>query len=110
MMVSSLIPVRAARLPWRVIDGRAVIVQPGAGKVHELNPVATFLWELADGGLQLGEIARKILDRFEIHGDSASQQAERIAEMMKEVQEDAIEFYLGLEDLGLLEWKDPCPY
>ena len=40
---------RAPNVAWRVLDGKAVLVAPTSPLVHTLNPVGTFVWELADG-------------------------------------------------------------
>jgi hypothetical protein len=81
-------PTRKERLPWREVDGRAVIVQPAQGEVHELNPVGTFLWKSADGTIGVNEIAARLAERFEVAPEQAAA--------------DAREFYAGLEARGLI--------
>ncbi|MCM2279394.1 MAG: PqqD family protein [Oligoflexia bacterium] len=85
------VPNRSSHTPWRRIDGRAVIVQPIAGRVHELNPVGTRLWENADGKRTLAEIAAEISGEF--------------ATPAEEAFGDAAEFYSELEKLGLIEFR-----
>ncbi len=75
-------------MPWREIDGRAVIVQPRTGAVHELNAVGTFLWKQADGRRSLDELALAVSDTFEVEPASA--------------RADAAEFFRSLADQGLL--------
>jgi hypothetical protein len=60
------VPARAEPLPWRSLDGRAVIVQPQAGEVHELNPVGAFLWGEADGRRTVAELAQAVAGEFEV--------------------------------------------
>jgi hypothetical protein len=88
-------PTRAERLPWREIDGRAVIVQPRAGKVHELNPVATQLWRGADGRRSVEELAREVATRFDVEPPRALA--------------DATEFFRSLQELGLVTWPESSP-
>lgn len=84
-------PIRTQNLPWRQIDGRAVIVQPARGRVHDLNPTATLLWERADGKASLDEIARAMSENFEVE--------------FAEARADAREFYSALEGHGLIRWS-----
>ncbi len=59
-------PTRLPRLPWREIDGRAVVLNPRRGEVHELDPVATFLWARADGTRTTEELAALVTESFEV--------------------------------------------
>ena len=58
-------PQREPSAAWRVIDGEAVMVLPGTGKVHTLNEVGTRFWELVDGQRTLEEIAAALADEFD---------------------------------------------
>lgn len=86
-------PSRKQRLPWREIDGRAVVVQPIVGQVHELNGVGTFLWKQADGSRSLTEIIHALTEAFEIDA--------------REAESDVQEFYQTLEKNGLIQWTSP---
>jgi len=44
-------------LASRPVGGEEVVVSPRAGKVWALNAAGAFLWELADGSLELDELA-----------------------------------------------------
>jgi hypothetical protein len=59
-------PKRTDSLPWREIDGHAVVVQPRRSEVHELNPVASLLWRLADGTRTLPELADAVAAEFDV--------------------------------------------
>lgn len=86
---SLMYPKRTEKLPWREIDGRAVVIQPGAGKVHDLNEVGALLWTLADGSRTFDQIIDTVVERFDIQPAQARM--------------DAREFYEGLEELGLVK-------
>jgi hypothetical protein len=84
-------PQRADRVPWRQIDGRAVIVQPRLGQVHELSEVATLLWSKADGQRSLDDLAALVAEEFEVTADEAAG--------------DAREFFDHLAGIGLIRWN-----
>jgi hypothetical protein len=64
-------PVRKDKLPWRVVEGRAIIIHPQGGTVHELNPVGTLIWKNADGNTSQEEIASVIETQFEVETGEA---------------------------------------
>ena len=88
--MSALHPVRVGRLPWREVDGSAVIIHPRMGEVHGLSSVATAIWRLSDGSRDVSAIAAAISAEYDVETDVVSQ--------------DVTEFLNQLEDLGLLEW------
>jgi len=91
--MSQKFPLKTSSIPWRVVDGRAVIVQPRAGSVHELNEVGTWLWSAADGRRSFVEIADDLCEEFEL--DSAS-----------DATRDLEDFYSRLSELGLMTIQD----
>ncbi len=60
------IPVQNPDVAFRVIDGAAVLVGSGEPLLYWLNPVATRIWELADGQRDLSAIARTLCEEFEV--------------------------------------------
>lgn len=85
-----MIPIRVSRLPWRIVDKRAIVIQPKKGQVHELNETATFLWQLSDGSKDRDQIVYALCENFDI--DTLQAQA------------DYQEFFLQLEEKKLIEW------
>jgi len=73
---------------YRVIDGEAVVVNLKDSTFHTLNPVATFIWEQADGRIKAGQMIEKICDEFEVDWDTA--------------EEDCLEFLGALISKGLV--------
>jgi hypothetical protein len=65
---------QAERTASRVIDGKAVVVVIDHQRLHTLNPVATRIWELADGRT-LGEIVDRIVQEFEVTREDAERDA-----------------------------------
>lgn len=78
------------QIPWREVGGRAVVLQPLRGEVHEFNETACLLWTLIDGTLTIAEIARILAQDFEIDESSA--------------QKDALTFYTELAEKNLIQF------
>ncbi len=56
---------------YRVIDGEAVVVNLKESTFHTFNPVATFIWEQADGQTKTEQMIKKICQEFEVDWDTA---------------------------------------
>jgi hypothetical protein len=52
-------------------DGELIILDKTAGKVHQLNLTASFVWNCMSEGLAIDEIARKLAEAFDIEQESA---------------------------------------
>lgn len=48
------------------IDGELVVLDRGAGQVHQLNETASFVWEHLDGHTPVEVIAARLCERFEV--------------------------------------------
>ena len=87
------------RLPVRrtdvVLDGddtRSVLIDPGRGDGHVLNPTARAIWELCDGTTTLDELVDAICQVFSVpHGVALRDVAAVLAE---------------LEAAGLVSWSN----
>jgi hypothetical protein len=55
----------------RIINGEAVVVNLKESTFHSFNPVATFIWEQADGRIKAGQMIEKICQEFEVDWDTA---------------------------------------
>jgi hypothetical protein len=73
----------------RVIRGEAVIVEPAEGRWSLLSEVGTRIWELSDGRHSLADIARAIVQEFEVEEEQA--------------RADLVEFVDDLAGRGLLQ-------
>lgn len=65
-------PRQRAELAARVIGGEAVVVDAGSSRVHELNPVATFVWERCDGTRSGWAIVDAVVEAFEVEREVAA--------------------------------------
>lgn len=62
------------RTASRIIDGKAVVVVIDQQQLHTLNPVATRIWELADGRT-LDQIVDVIVTEYEVEREEAMKDA-----------------------------------
>jgi hypothetical protein len=81
---------KAAKIVSRRIAGELLLV-PISGdlanmqRIFTLTPVAEFIWEKLDGRMNLNEILRDVLDRFEVSEEQAEADIkEFVAELLKE--------------------------
>ncbi len=56
---------------YRIINGEAVVVNLKDSTFHTLNPVATFIWEQADGRVKTEQIIERICEDFEVDWETA---------------------------------------
>lgn len=87
MMLDS-VPRQEPAVVSRLIDGEAVLVHPGQGKVRVLNTVGARLWELANGERTAGDIAQIIAGEYEVN--------------LARAETDVLAFYGDLVDRGVL--------
>ena len=73
---------------YRTINGEAVVVNLKDSTFHTLNPVATFIWEQADGQTKTEQMIEKICQEFEVDRDTA--------------EKDCLEFLGELVSKGLV--------
>lgn len=85
------IPVKTDRSVARIVDGEAVVVEPGNGLLNVINKVGTRIWELTDGKRTVREIAEQVAGDFDVARDRALA--------------DTIEFLQDLNAKGLVILK-----
>ena len=72
---SDWIPVPGRRAAARVIDGRAVLMDPDEDRLHHINEVGTFIWTLiVERQLTTSEIATRVAEAFDV--DEATARAD----------------------------------
>lgn len=67
-------------LAYRVIEDEAVILTPEDGMLHNLNPVATRIFELANGKRKVKDIVSHILDEFKVDEHTVKKDATNFIE------------------------------
>jgi hypothetical protein len=54
-----------------IADGELIILDKAAGKVHQLNSSASFVWQCISDGLGAEEIALQLSETFDIERENA---------------------------------------
>lgn len=62
---------QSRRTASRVVDGRAVVVVIDEQRLHTLNPVGTYVWNLADGR-SIGAIVEEVVREFDVEPEKAA--------------------------------------
>ena len=88
---------RAGKLAARKVAGEVVILRADDSSLYVLNPVATAVWEAADGRTSLDAVVRDVICReFDVDSETAHR--------------DASELIAALTEQGLLRTSDqPLP-
>jgi len=84
---------RAGRLAARKVAGEVVILRPHDSSLYVLNPVASAVWEAADGQTSLDSVIREVICHdFDVDPETA--------------RRDASELLVALAAEGLLRTSD----
>lgn len=62
----------------RIIDDEVVIADIESGDVHQLNPTASFIWQLCDGETTVEQVVSSVVERYEISQAQARQDVEAV--------------------------------
>ena len=76
------------RLPWQTVENHTVIVEPDKNFTHELDEVASFVWERINGQRTIAEISQEVCGEFTVDETTAIN--------------DVANFAVELESKGLL--------
>ena len=80
---------RAKDIPWRIIEGEAIVVEVDKGEIIHLNETAAEIWNVLDGKKTVSDIIKHICRAFEV-GEA-------------EAERDSLEFLGQLIDMGIVE-------
>ncbi len=84
MALRAMYPVHSTKTASRIYDGEAVVVQPLENSIAFLSPVASRIWELADGSRSVGDIVDALCTEYEVERATAEADvAEFLAELGK---------------------------
>ncbi|MGD8535051.1 MAG: PqqD family protein [Candidatus Aminicenantes bacterium] len=76
------------RVPWRIIEGEAILVKVDSGEVIHLNEVAAEIWRIIDGKRKISEIIDHIQKDFDVEREQS--------------EKDTLEFIKSLSDINLV--------
>jgi Coenzyme PQQ synthesis protein D (PqqD) len=71
-------PKRRADLNYRTIEGETVILDRKEGHLHQLNPTASFIWDICDGNSSVAEIIDRIVGTYEVDSGTARRDVEEV--------------------------------
>jgi len=66
----------------RTLEGETLILDRTNGQIHHLNSTATYVWRYCEG-LSTSEIAKRLVETFQIDPASAERDARALLEEMK---------------------------
>jgi hypothetical protein len=76
--LGDLYPKRRSNLNWRTIDGETLILNRAEGRLHQLNPTASFIWDCCDGYLNISEIVDRLAGVYEVDARTACKDVEKV--------------------------------
>ena len=62
---------RVPGIAWRVVEEEAILVNVRRDEVIHLDPVGSFIWSRMDGRAPLEEIAKALVEEFEVDLETA---------------------------------------
>lgn len=65
-------PKRRSDVKIRGVEGEAVVLDRQGGQIHQLNPTASFIWNLCDGRSTLAEIENQMAEAFDVDRKTAA--------------------------------------
>jgi hypothetical protein len=80
---------RKKDIPWRIIEGEAIVVEVDRDEIIHLNETGAEIWNVVDGKTTVSEIIEHICGVFEV--------SEEVAER------DTLQFLGQLIDMGIVE-------
>ena len=75
-----------ANLSTQEIDGELVILDKDKGQIHQLNQVASIIWQQIEKGLNKAEIQQHLIKTFEIDTETANKDLEKTVQQFKDLQ------------------------
>ncbi|MBU1863228.1 MAG: PqqD family protein [Candidatus Omnitrophica bacterium] len=65
--------VKNEKVPWRVIEGDAILVDVGKGEVVHLNEVGAQIWDFLDSTKKVSTIIQHVCKVFEVDQKTAEE-------------------------------------
>ncbi|MFH1679442.1 MAG: PqqD family protein [Candidatus Eisenbacteria bacterium] len=62
---------RSPSVPWRTIDRKGILVDLESGYYFSLNSTGQYIWGQLDGARSIREIARRVVEQFEVDEETA---------------------------------------
>jgi hypothetical protein len=78
-----LFPKRRSDLNCRTIQGETVILNRKDGRLHQLNPTASFIWGCCDGNSNIAEIMDRLVSAYEVDSSTARKDVEEVVSKLQ---------------------------
>lgn len=75
--------IKRPELNVRTVDQEIVIVDKDSGEVHQLNPTASYIWDLFDGNTSIDQVKELVASDFKIDLDQASADVASVVDQLK---------------------------
>jgi Coenzyme PQQ synthesis protein D (PqqD) len=76
-------PKRRSDLNCRTIQGETVILNRKDGRLHQLNPTASFIWGCCDGNSNIAEIMDRLVSAYEVDSSTARKDVEEVVSKLQ---------------------------
>ena len=102
--MSDIFFAKAGKLAFRKVAGEVVIMRADDSSLYVLNPVASAVWEAADGRTSLDTVVREVICRdFEVDAETARRDAAELVAAL------AAEGVLRTSDQPIANGDAPSP-
>jgi hypothetical protein len=71
-------------IKYKELDSKSVLLNLETGRYYTLNRVGTFIWDLIDGETNTNAIVDKVIDRFSVERDEASNDVKALLKSLRE--------------------------
>lgn len=71
---------RIKDVPWRIIEGEAIVVDVEGGEIIHLNETGAVVWDGLDGKTTVSGIVDRVCDEFDVDRETAEKD---VAEFLK---------------------------
>ncbi len=75
-----------ANLSTQQIDGELVILDKDNGQIHQLNSVASLIWQQIEAGLEPGAIVKKLTKLYDIDATLAKTDLDKVLSQFKDLK------------------------
>ena len=81
-------------MPYRVkkglisqtVDGELLILNREQEKIHQLNPIASFIWQRLDGQVSIDQIVTAITERYDVKEEVAKRDLESLVNELSDLK------------------------
>jgi hypothetical protein len=76
--VGEPVPKRRSDLNYKTIDGETLILNREEGRLYQLNPTASFIWDCCDGNSNIADITDRLAGAYEVDSSTARNDVEEV--------------------------------